>query len=422
MDDEKKRKEAAWREELRRDEEEFATGREREPSEATPTRADHETQCMELLQSSDILDRVVKTLRATGTFAGSTLIVALLVLALYSRHLAKPVSIAVRGESSSGKSYAIERALEFVSHEATHVLTSMSEKALVYSDENFAHRMIVLYEADSLANKNTAALVRSLLSEGRLAHEYTDFDGGRRAVKLEKDGPTGLITSSAGRIDYELGTRLFSVNVDDGPEATKAILESLARAAEGRATEPDLSEFHALDRLIACGELGVVIPFAGLISQASDPSATRIRRDFRSVLGLVEAHALLHHSHRERDFHGQVIAELDDYAAVYELVADLLAYSSGRAIPAQIRETVEAVDYLQHEAGVPGEAVRLAEIAAHLGIHRSTVSRRVKGAIKLDLLQEVETQHGGPRQIKVGEPLPEDRGVLPSPDGLGLDS
>jgi hypothetical protein len=365
----------------------------------------------------------VEALQATGTFAGSTLIVALLALALCSRHLGKPVSVAVRGESSAGKSYAIERALEFVSPEATHVLTSMSEKALVYSGENFAHRMIVLYEADSLANKNTAALVRSLLSEGKLVHEYTDFDGGRRAVKLEKDGPTGLITSSAGRIDYELGTRLFSVNVDDGPEATKAILESLARAAEGRATEPDLSEFHALDRLIARGEWQVVIPFAGLISTASDPSATRIRRDFRSVLGLVEAHALLHQAHRERDPHGRIIADLDDYAAVYELVADLLAYSSGRAIPGPIRETVEAVDHLQyHGDGVAGEPVKLADIAAHLGVHRTTVARRIRGAIKLDLLHEAEAQRGGPRLIKVGEPMPGDRGVLPSPDDLRLDS
>lgn len=421
MDDEKKRKEAEWLEELRRDEDrQFDIEPEVEAGEPTPTQADLKAECWDLLRSKDILGRVVETLRATGTFAGSTLIVTLLALALYSRHLAKPVSVAVRGESSAGKSYAIERALEFISPEATHVLTSMSEKALVYSDEDFAHRMIVLYEADSLANKNTAALVRSLLSEGRLVHEYTDFDGGRCTVKLEKDGPTGLITSSAGRIDYELGTRLFSVNVDDGPEATKAILESLARAAEGRATEPDLSEFHALDRLIACGEWQVVIPFAGLISAASDPSATRIRRDFRSVLGLVEAHALLHQAHRERDPHGQIIAELDDYAAVHELVADLLAYSSGQAIPTQIRETVEAVDHLQYHVGVAGEPVKLAEIAAHLGVHRTTVTRRINGAIKLDLLHEAETPRGGPRLVKVGEPLPEDRGVLPSPDALHL--
>jgi hypothetical protein len=297
----------------------------------------------------------------------------------------------------------------------------MSQKALVYSDEVFKHRVIVLYEADALANKDTAALVRSLVSEGRVAHEYTDFEDGRRAKKLEKEGPTGLITSSAGRIDYELGTRLLSVNVDDGPAATRAIMDSLARSAEGLTVEPDFGEFHALDRLIASGKCRVVIPFAGRISAASDASATRLRRDFRSVLGLVEAHALLHQAHRERDREGRVIAEVGDYAAVYELVADLLAYSSGQAVPAPIRETVEAVDHLQYKVRA-GEPVKLAEVAAHLGIHRSTASRRIKGAIKLDLLQEAETQRGGPRLIKVGEPLPDDRGVLPNPANLGLDS
>lgn len=264
--------------------------------------------------------------------------------------------------------------------------------------------------------------MRSLLSEERLVHEYTDFEGGRRGVKIVKDGPTGLITSSAGRIDYELGTRLFSVNVDDGPGATRAILASLAQAAEGKTEEPDLTEFHALDRFIAGRERRVVVPFAGRIAAICDASATRMRRDFQAVLGLVQAHTLLHQTRRARDRQGQVVATVDDYAAVYGLVADLMAYSSGQAVPQQIRETVEAVDHLQHEVGVPGEAVKLAEIAAHLGVHRTTVSRRVRGAIKLDRLQEVEAQRGGPILIKVGESLPEDRGVLPSPGDLGLDA
>jgi AraC-like DNA-binding protein len=349
-----------------------------------------------LLQSRDILGVVAKMLRATATFAGTTLVVQLLVLAFFSRHLARPVSVAVRGESSVGKSYAIERAMEFVSPEAIHVLTSMSQLALAYSDEEFVHRVIVLYEADALADKRSAALVRSLLSGGRLVHEYTDFDGGRHSVKIEKEGPTNLVTSAAGRIDYELATRLLSVNVDDGPEATRAILEGLARAAEGKASEPNLSEFHALDRLLTSGERRVVVPFAETLAAACDASATRMRRDFQAVLGLVQAHALLHQNRRERDRDGRIVARVDDYAAVYELVADVLAYSSGQAIPAQIRKTVEAIDQLQHHVGVAGEPVKLAEIAAHLGLHRTTISRRINGAIKLDLLQEVESQRGGP--------------------------
>ena len=419
--DEKKQQEAEWLEELRRSEDEQldveADGEEAE--EPGPTRADYEAGCQALSQDENILGRVGDGLRAM-MFAGSTAVVALVVLTLFTRHLVKPVSVAVRGESSAGKSYAIEMALRFVAPEATYALTSMSEKALAYSEEEFDHRMIVLYEADALANKNTAYLVRSLLSEGRLVHEYTDFDGGRKTVKLVKDGPTGLILSSAGRIDYELGTRVFSVNIDDGPQATKAILKSLAQAAEGLGVEPDLSEFHALDRFIASGERKVVVPFAGRVAAACDASATRMRRDFQAVLGLVQAHALLHQTRRDRDVEGQIVAKIDDYAAVYGLVADVLAYSSGQAIPAQIRETVEAVEHLQDDAGVRGEAVKLAEIAAHLGIHRTTVSRRITGAIKLDLLQDVQGQRGAARLIKVGEPLPEDRGVLPSPDDLRL--
>ena len=68
---------------------------------------------------------------------------------------------------------------------------------------------------------------------------------------------------------------------------------SLARAAEGKTNEPDLTEFQALERFIASGERGVVVPFAGLIAAICDASATRMRRDFQAVLGLVQAHPLL---------------------------------------------------------------------------------------------------------------------------------
>jgi hypothetical protein len=50
----------------------------------------------------------------------------------------------------------------------------MSEKALAYSDEDFRHRFIVIYEAAGLASDFGSYLIRSLLSEGRIDYEFAE--------------------------------------------------------------------------------------------------------------------------------------------------------------------------------------------------------------------------------------------------------
>ena len=74
-----------------------------------------------------ILDRFASTLERSGV-AGEARVLKLLYLALTSRLLDKPVSIAVKGPSSGGKSYLTERVLSFFPESAYHALTAMSER------------------------------------------------------------------------------------------------------------------------------------------------------------------------------------------------------------------------------------------------------------------------------------------------------
>ena len=272
----------------------------------------------------------------------------------------------------------------------------------------------------SLGSSKSAYLVRSLLSEGKLVYEYTDFEGGRETVRIEKEGPTGLLTSCAGKIDYELGTRLLSVNVDEGPEVTQAILTSEALKAEGGSDEIDLAEFQALDLWIRAGGCNVSVPFAQSVAEACDPKAVRMRRDFRAVLGLICASALVHQENRARDEQGRIVASGSDYRLVHQLVAEVVAQGSGQAISAGIRETVEAVRELFHAGPhYNDDPITIAELEKALDLHRTSVTRRVIGAITMELLMDVG-RHGR-RELVPGNPLPEDRGVLPSPDELDLD-
>jgi hypothetical protein len=141
----------------------------------------------------------------------------------------------------------------------------------------------------------------------------------------------------------------------------------------------------------------------------------RLRRDFGAVLNLVRAHAILHQSTRSRDAQGRILATLADYAAVYDLVIDIIAQGVQATVSAAIRETVAAVKELD-TPGDPG--IKIPAIAKALGIDRSAVSRRVRVASEDGYLVNLEERKGRPARITLGDPLPEERAVLPHPDAL----
>ena len=80
------------------------------------------------------------------------------------------------------------------------------------------------------------------------------------------------------------------------------------------------------------------------------------------------------------------------------------------------RETVEAVTELYDE--ITGEPVSLAQVAERLGLDKSAASRRVLVAKRHGYISDLETKRGRPSQLVPGDPMPEERPVLPHPDDL----
>ncbi len=111
---------------------------------------------------------------------GEERLAKVLYLALTSRLSSHPVSVAVKGPSSGGKSYTVASVLGFFPAEAYYELTAMSGKALVYSEEPLKHRFLVLYEAAGMKGEFTEYLIRSLLSEGQVRYETVEKTAGGR--------------------------------------------------------------------------------------------------------------------------------------------------------------------------------------------------------------------------------------------------
>ena len=82
-----------------------------------------------LALKSRILDHVAISLRARGV-AGEERLCKVIYLAVCSRFLPRPVSIAVRGPSSGGKSYTLEQVLTHFPEAAYYTISAMSDRAL----------------------------------------------------------------------------------------------------------------------------------------------------------------------------------------------------------------------------------------------------------------------------------------------------
>jgi hypothetical protein len=367
-------------------------------------------RCEELAQSPNILERFYATLRASGV-AGERRTAMILYLALTSRRLDRPVSIAVKGPSSGGKSYLVERVVEYFPESACYALTGMSEKTLAYSEEPIKHRFLILYEVAGMSGDFQTYLIRSLLSEGRVRYETVEKTSeGLRPRMIEREGPTGLIvTSVADRLHPENETRLLSLYVTDTREQTGQILRALA---EEEISLPALEPWIALQDWIGVADRRVTIPFAKVLAEKVPPVSVRLRRDFNAVLSLIRAHAVLHQASRDRDDRGRIVATLEDYAIVRELAADLVAQGIDATVSATVRATVEKVAKLVDDEG--GDPVSLGPIAAALKLDKSAASRRVSTAIAKGFVRNLEDRKGKPGRYVLGDAMPDDVVILPT--------
>jgi hypothetical protein len=335
-------------------------------------------------------------------------------LALTSRLLDRPVSIAVKGPSSGGKSFTVESVLRFFPCEAFYALTAMSDRALAYSTEPLNHRHLVIYEAAGMASDFTTYLIRSLLSEGRLRYETVEKTRDGLVPKLiEREGPTGLIvTTTSVRLHPENETRMLSLTVSDTREQTADVFRALAG---GGTHHIDLSQWRALQTWLATSNCQVDIPYGARLAELVPPVAVRLRRDFQTVLTLIRAHALLHQARRQKDADGRIVAEAADYAAVRELVVELIAEGAEVAIKPEVRQTVQAVADLLADG--KGE-VKQTDIKKVLKLDKSVVSRRVAAALDAGVLRNLEDRKGKPARLVLGDPLPEEIELLPKPERL----
>jgi hypothetical protein len=102
----------------------------------------------------------------------------------------------------------------------------------------------------------------------------------------------------------------------------------------------------------------------------------------------IKAHALLHREHRFVDETGAIVADFADYAAVRELMSDLVAETSGTKVSATVMETVAAVRDLQ--ATTPVDGVTAKAVGKALKLDKMFAHRRLMKAQDLGLVRNLD--------------------------------
>ena len=298
----------------------------------------------------------------------------------------------------------------------------MSERALAYlgGQLDLKHKTLIIQEAAGMSKGTGRAFLRQLLTEGQIRYATVQSTrDGLQGVELPVvEGPCGLImTTTANRIHHEDESRMLTYHIEEGSDHIRAILVGMASGHEPtEPSETELKPFHDLYEQLRENTPGVVVPFSSEVAQGMPSSHPRILRDLPKVITLVKALALLHANDRDRDALGCVIATKSDYETVRQLIDDSLAYGLEIAIPDGLRRVVEAVGDMQAESTVPTDScfrVSQRDIAAHMGLDPSVVSRHVHRAVEMELL--VDENPGQGRQAALGlgsQPLPSSS-VLP---------
>jgi hypothetical protein len=381
------------------------TERGKKPKPAAPEIDPEELQhtAGHIIKHPDILSLFAKEF--SKVVAGEAINGKLLYLVATSRLFDKPMSAAVKGTSAGGKSEIRKRVLEFFPPEDVVSFTSLSDKALLYYDGDFSHKILSMGEASATEEqKFQDYLLRELISEGRLRYPVPQKVGNEiRTVVIEKEGPvTFLVTTTKGKLDPENETRLLSLEMDDTREQTEKVLNKVA-LVEGlhNAGSADVKSWQDFQRWLAAGERRVIVPFAVALAGKIEAEAVRLRRDFGQVLRAIKTHALLHREHRDRDDAGRVVANIDDdYETVRKLMNAIVSQGSGVAVNSAMTGTIEAV--AKATAGMPKEEGADAKVIAKLlKLDRSATWRRLSVARGDGYIVNMEQRRGMPGKYRV---------------------
>jgi hypothetical protein len=280
-----------------------------------------------MLADHDLFKRVLDDIEALGV-AGERELAGTVYSVGVSRLLDTPLSAILKGLSSSGKSYTIDKTASLFPRETVVYATQMTPQALFHMKPgSLAHRFIVAGERSHLKDDDAAEATRALremLSAGRLSKLMPIKRNGEIiTVSIEQDGPIAYVESTTmHKILDEDANRSLLLHTDEQPSQTRRVVSRLAADYGGGAelgnAERIIQRHHALQRMLQPKQ--VVVPFAPRLGELFPTDRVEARRAFPQVISMVKAITLLYQRQRTKDGQGRLIATAEDYQLARHLL------------------------------------------------------------------------------------------------------
>ena len=284
---------------------------------------------------ADLLEAIAQDIEKGG-FIGERANGLTAYFTMTSRKMDEPLALLILSASGAGKSALQDAALAFCPPEDLVKVTSLTERALFYKDENsLKHKVLALEEAAGAEDAFYA--LRNLISQKVLTIESTIKDPatGRHTTMLNRVyGPTAvLLTTTRPDVDPETRSRFLITTIDESREQTRRILEAQrhARTQEGFRRKLQRQAIHdrhhAFQRLLK--PLAVFNPFGALLS--FNDERMLMRRDHPKYLQLIDTIAFLRQMQKpvkqmtaEGQAYEYIEVALRDIALANELAVEIL--------------------------------------------------------------------------------------------------
>ncbi len=360
--------------------------------------------------SPNILYKALSITNQMGVVGEETLRL-MIYLCFTSRIIKEPLSMTVKGEASSGKSFSCQNIQRLIPEEGYHFITRATANAFFHLPEDGMQNRII-YINELPGSEAADYSIRTAQSEGDLILMMPVKDpntGNMETVTKKVKGPVGfLITTTKAQMFDENETRNFSVFSDDSPQLTQAIGDITIRKALGetfKVEEKELNLWKNIQRLLN-PDFKVIIPYAREVFSVFPDKPVRIRRDRERFRVLIEIITVLHQFHREqkkqKDGTIHLISTLADFYIAKVVAEAILTYTIYEIGPSaeQLWKSIKTMNDLYPKSANPleedeGFIFKYKTIAEYMDWKVEKVKKWMYVLMRANLIEYFEKGSGG---------------------------
>ena len=235
----------------------------------------------------------------------------------------------ISGDTSTGKSSLVKTITNAFPEEQKLAFNATSERFFLYLNQPLERKILTIFE---LCGAVALPFLKTFITEGVSSiGTVTKIKGELRPIEIKKstEGLVVITTTTKQTFDEETINRGFLITLETTQDFIKEILNF----------QPQPINYRPLQTLYKLLEpKDVIIPYQAVLASAFPTDKPRRLRDFKKILNLIRAHALLFQYQREQK-ENSVIAELADYEAIFNL-ADLIVPAFSEITP-KMKEFIE---------------------------------------------------------------------------------